>query len=253
MSEILVTGGTGVLGRLIVQQLREQGHEVRVLSRRTGAGTHNGDLTTGEGVAEALDGVRVVVHAATDARKVGRPDLRQTQNLLGAAASVEHIVYPSIVGIDRIPFRYYRNKLACEELIERSGIPHTIARATQFHELIASALHTASRSPIAPLPLDFRFQSVAAVDVAHHVAALAQQGPVGRIADFGGPEVLTLEQMLHIWHATHTRPRGLRLPVPGKIGRGFRAGDNTCPGQCDGVQTWAKYVESKPQIEYTKS
>ncbi len=248
-----MTGGTGVLGRLIVQELREQGHEVRVLSRRAGAGTHTGDLTTGEGVAAALDGVRVVVHAATDARKVGRPDLRQTENLLGAATNVEHLVYPSIVGIDRIPFRYYRNKLACEDLIERGGIPHTIARATQFHELIASALHTASRLPIAPLPLDFQFQSVAAVDVAHHIAVLAQNEPVGRASDFGGPEVMTLGQMLQVWRATHTRPRGLQLPVPGKIGRGFRTGDNTCPSRRDGVQTWARYVESKPQIEYTKS
>ncbi|MEV0298545.1 hypothetical protein [Nocardia sp. NPDC050710] len=119
-----------------------------------------------------------------------------TEHLLAAATGVEHIVHPSIVGIDRIPFRYYRNKLACERLIEASGLPYTIVRATQFHELIAFGLHTAGRWPIAPLPLDFQFQPVASAEVANRVAELSEHAPTGRAPDFGCPEVLTLEQLI---------------------------------------------------------
>src|SRR2546429_5743133 len=121
---ILVTGGTGALGRVLVALLREGGHEVRVLSRRTGA-----DLLTGAGLAEALDGTDVIVHCATD----GRHDVDATRNLI-AAASGQHLVYVSIVGIDRIPFPYYRLKLACERLVEECGLPWTTLRATQFHD-----------------------------------------------------------------------------------------------------------------------
>ncbi|WP_431967162.1 SDR family oxidoreductase [Nocardia sp. bgisy134] len=243
MSSILVTGGTGALGRHIVSLLREEGHDVRVLSRRPGAGTHVGDLQTGEGVAEAVAGVDAVVHAASDFRKFGGPDIEQTRNLLAAAKDVGHLLYVSIVGIDRIPFRYYRNKLACEQVITESSVPHTILRATQFHELIAEILQRVEGLPIAPLPLDFRFQPVATVDVAARIAELIQGPPLGRAPDFGGPEVLTMAELAEVWRAERSRPRRIvRLPLPGKVARGFRAGDNTCPDHADGVQKWAQYA-----------
>ncbi|MEU2255882.1 SDR family oxidoreductase [Nocardia xishanensis] len=243
MSSILVTGGTGALGRHIVSLLREEGHDVRVLSRRPGAGTHIGDLRTGEGVAEAVAGVDAVVHAASDFRKFGGPDIEQTRNLLAAATGVGHLLYVSIVGIDRIPFRYYRNKLTCEQLITESGVPHTILRATQFHELIAAMLQSVERLPIAPLPLDFRFQPVAAVDVAARAAELIQGPPLGRAPDFGGPEVLTMAELADAWRAVRSRPRRIvRLPLPGRAARAFRAGYNTCPDHTDGVQRWAQYA-----------
>lgn len=254
MGIFLVTGGTGVLGRIIVERLREQGHQTRVLSRRAGAGTHIGDLETGAGVAQAMAGVDGVVHAASNARKVGRTDVAQTDTVIRAAsaAGAGNLVYVSIVGIDRIPFRYYRNKLECERRIVDSGVPHTILRATQFHELMASVLHTAGRLPIAPLPLDFRFQPVAAADVAARAAELVAGPPLGMAPDFGGPEVLTLAQLIDIRRTVQPRPRRVvSLPLPGRIARGFRAGYNTCPEHTDGVQTWAKYVESGPVDPYT--
>jgi uncharacterized protein YbjT (DUF2867 family) len=252
VSTALVTGGTGALGRLVVERLRERGHDVRVLSRRVGAGTHVGDLRTGVGVAEAAAGAELIVHAASDFRRVGRPDIMQTEHVLAAAGSARHLLYVSIVGIDRIPFTYYRNKLACEQRIMESGVPHTILRATQFHELIASALHGAERLPLAPLPLDFRFQSVAAADVAVRVAELIDGTPTYRAPDFGGPEVLTLARMAEVWRAARARPRRVvRIPVPGRIGRAFRAGENTCPEHPDGTQTWAQFVASNPVDAYT--
>ncbi|MGQ4599503.1 NAD(P)H-binding protein [Nocardia sp. R6R-6] len=254
VDRILVTGGTGALGRLVVGRLREQGHDVRVLSRRSGAGTHVGDLRTGEGISEAAAGIDVIVHAASDVRRWGGPDIAHTENLLRVARGVEQLLYVSIVGIDRIPFRYYRNKLACEQRIIDSGVPHTILRATQFHELLGSVLQTVEGWPVAPLPLDFRFQPVAAADVARRIAELVKSGPVGRAPDFGGPEVQTLAQLAEVWRAARQRPRRVfRIPVPGKIGRAFRAGENTCPDHVHDGQTWAQFVASDPANAYRRT
>ncbi|MEV0706390.1 SDR family oxidoreductase [Nocardia aurea] len=253
MSTVLVTGGTGALGRHIVESLRARGHEVRVLSRRAGAGTHVGDLSTGAGLAEAVAGAEVIVHAATDSRSLRCPDPGQTEQLLRVAGQVRHLLYVSIVGIDDIPFPYYRSKLACEKLIVDSGVPHTILRATQFHELLAAALSVAGKLPIAPLPLDFRFQPVATPEVAARVAELADGEPMGRAADFGGPEVLTLEESVRVWRAAHGVPRGtVRLPLPGRVASAFRRGVNTCPDHRDGTVTFARYVAANEGNPYAR-
>ncbi|MBF6174046.1 SDR family oxidoreductase [Nocardia blacklockiae] len=251
MSSVLVAGGSGALGRHVVERLRVRGHEVRVLSRREGVGTHVGDLATGEGVRAAAEGAELIVHAASDFRKFGAPDLAQTRNLLAVAGGARHLLYVSIVGIDRIPFRYYRNKLACEELVAGSTVPHTILRATQFHDLVAAVLGVVQRLPVAPLPLDFRFQPVATEDVAVRVADLVEGEPLGRAPDFGGPEVLTLAQLAEVWRARRGGPRRtVRIPLPGKVAHGFRAGYNTCPDHADGSQTWADYVAGDPGGTY---
>ncbi|BDU09103.1 SDR family oxidoreductase [Nocardia cyriacigeorgica] len=251
MSTVLITGGTGALGKLIVERLRSTEHEIRVLSRRPGAGTHVGDLQTGAGVAEAAAGADLIIHAASDFRASGRHDLRQTENLLAAAGEARHLLYVSIVGIDRIPLGYYQRKLACERAIIDSGIPHTILRATQFHELIAFALRTVERWPLAPLPLEFRFQPVAAADVATRAAELIADDPLGRTPDFGGPELFTLAELTEAWRRAYGRPRHtIRLPLPGKVARAYRAGHNTCPDHRDGTQTWAQYLDSAPAAAY---
>jgi uncharacterized protein YbjT (DUF2867 family) len=252
MSVILVTGGTGALGRLVVERLRTASHEVRVLSRRPGRGTHVGDLTSGTGIAEAARGAEVIVHAASDTFRFGRGDVTQTEHLLEQARAARHLLYVSIVGIDQIPFAYYKRKLECERRIATSGIPYTLLRATQFHELIAEVLHRAGRLPIAPLPLDFRFQTVAADEVAERAAELAVGEPAGGRLNFGGPEVQTLAQMAAGWRSVLGRPRRLvRLPLPGTVARAFRAGLNTCPGEGAGRQTWTEYVSTRPAPVYS--
>jgi uncharacterized protein YbjT (DUF2867 family) len=251
VSVVLVTGGSGVLGSRIVEQLRERGDEVRVLSRRDGAGTHIGDLSTGAGISEAGRGAELVIHAASDNKRNGRTDVEQTSRLLAATAGARHLLYISIVGIDQIPYSYYKRKLACEQKIASSGVPYTILRATQFHELIAFLLRGAERLPLAPLPLDFRFQPCAPAEVAERAAGLIREQPSGRLVNFGGPEILTLEQMAKVWKAARGRPRRtVRVPVPGKVGRGFRQGRNTCPDQAEGRLTWAEFVDGGPAVPY---
>ena len=245
MSLVLVTGGTGTLGQPLVRFLARRGHEVRVLSRRPGVATHVGDLESGVGVADAASGVELVVHAASDTRRLGRVDLRQTGHLLDAARDARHLLFVSIVGIDAIPFLYYRRKLACERLIAESGRPHTILRATQFHELIAQLMGVAQRLPVTPLPLDFRFQPVAAAEVARRVADLLTHKPAGRAPDFGGPQVLTMAELATAWRSKHGRPRAfVPVPVPGRVASAFREGRNTCPEHADGRETWAQFLEA---------
>lgn len=245
MSVVLVTGGSGTFGRALVPILAGQGHQVRVLSRSPDRGTHVGDLSTGAGVAEAGAGAELVVHAATDNRLPGRTDLKQTRNLLRAIPDCGHLLYVSIVGVDRIPFGYYQAKLACEREIAASGIGSTILRATQFHELIARALRAAGRLPVAFLPLALQFQSVAVAEVAGRAAELLAGAPAGRAADFGGPQVLVGWQIAHIWRQWHPNPRLLlSVRLPGKAFRAFERGRATCPDHADGRQTWSQFVRS---------
>ena len=237
VSVVVVTGGTGALGKHAVRVLAERGHELRVASRRTGV-----DLASGAGLDDATNGADLVLHAATDTRRLGAGDPKQTRNLLAACGQVHHLLYVSIVGIDAIPYRYYRRKLECERLIEESSVPHTILRATQFHELIDRVLTAVGRWPLVPLPLSAKGQPVAAAEVAARCADLLEGEALARAPDFGGPEILTLRQLLELWPG---RIRALPLPVIGRILRGFRAGLNTTPEHADGVQTWAQYVEAR--------
>jgi uncharacterized protein YbjT (DUF2867 family) len=235
VSAVLVTGGTGTLGRHAVRILRAQGHDVRVLSRRT-----SGDLRTGAGVREAADWVELVLHAASDPHyRSGAGDPQQTRNLLAARTSVRHLVYVSIVGIDRIPYAYYRHKLECERLIRESEVAHAILRATQFQELIEAIFTKLARWPLAPLPPRARVQPVAAAEVAARCVEVLQAEPAGRAPDFGGPEVRTLRELLELWPG---RLRLLPLPIVGRTLRAFANGWNTTPEHAARRMIWRRYL-----------
>ena len=120
MPPILVTGGTGTLGRQVVQRLRQAGRDVRVLSRHSrGPLFVTGDLATGAGLPAAAQGAGTIVHCAS-ARK---GDAAAARNLVQAVARVRteagppHLVYISIVGVDRFPHGYYKSKLEAEVVI----------------------------------------------------------------------------------------------------------------------------------------
>ncbi|MFC7614418.1 NAD-dependent epimerase/dehydratase family protein [Actinokineospora soli] len=167
MTPILVTGGTGTLGRAVVRDLTAAGHDVRVFSRRTG-----GDLVTGKGLPEALADVETVVHLATTLR--GPRDVRATRTLVDAATDVRHLVFVSIVGIDRIPIGYYRGKLAAERIVAER--PHTILRTTQFHDLVKAILAGMAKLPVMPIP-KLRAQPIDVRDVAARLTELATGDP----------------------------------------------------------------------------
>src|SRR2546425_8312672 len=133
MPKVLITGGTGELGSELAPRLDRAGYEVRIMSRRRAPTDAKYDWTTadlasGEGLAEAVVGVDLIAHCATSPFRTKSTDVEGTRRLLEHArsAGTAHLFYISIVGIDRIPFPYYKHKLATEKLIEESGVPYSI-------------------------------------------------------------------------------------------------------------------------------
>lgn len=254
MERILLTGGRGRLGRELVPRLGAAGYTVRVMSRQeAGAGQPAGtewaqaNLESGDGLAEALAGVDGVVHTASHVSK-RQVDVDGTGRLLekSGQAGVEQLVYISIVGIDQIDFGYYKNKLAAERLIEASDVPWTILRATQFHSFVALILRSFTRLPLAFIPKNWGFQSIAEADVADQLLAAVQRGPAGRLPDIGGPEILPLDQMARAWLAAQGKRRAIvHLPMPGGLSAGFRRGLNTVPDNRVGEITWAQWLAAR--------
>ncbi|MET9832463.1 SDR family oxidoreductase [Streptomyces sp. NPDC006385] len=241
MTTILVTGGTGTLGRLVTERLLADGHEVRVLSRH--AQPYAVDLRKGgPGLDVAVAGVDTIVHCASSP---GGGDEDAAARLIAAArrAGVRHLVYISIVGIDRVPFGYYKSKLAVERLIEESGLGWTVLRATQFHDLLARLFGILSKPPVMLLPAGVRDQPVEVAEVADRLAELALAAPPGRVEDMGGPEVRTLDSLAHAYlEATGRRRRVVSVPLWGKAYRGFRSGGHLTPRLAVGKGTFEAYL-----------
>jgi uncharacterized protein YbjT (DUF2867 family) len=245
--DVLVTGGTGRLGRRLVQPLQERGHAVTLMSRRgTGPGGIRGDLATGRDLDTALAGAEVVVHAATDPQ--GDPwqvDVAGTRRLVQAVdrGRLRHLVYVSIVGVDRIPWGYYRAKFAAEQVLLASGLPVTLLRATQYHEFVDLVLDTARRGPVLPVPMGWRVQPVDVADVAEHLADVVGRPPANGVVEFGGPEEVSAADPARVWAAA--RAPGAHVvatPLPGKMGAAFRDGAALPTGGERGRRTYGQHL-----------
>ena len=240
VTNVLVTGGTGALGTELVPLLVKAGLDVRVLSRRSapvvprGARAIRGDLTTGEGLDEAITAIDVIAHLASGTSgipsyaKAIRIDVEGTGRLLDAARrrGVEpHVVYISIVGIDKIPFGYYRGKLATEQVIERSGLPYTILRTTQWHTLAAKFCRQLGSLPLVAVPKGVRMQLLDAGEVAQRMAGLVQGPPSQHVPEMGGPEALSFAEIARTYfRAVGKRRIVFEVPLPGNAAKAFNAG-----------------------------
>ncbi len=249
--KILVTGGTGTLGGYVVRSALEHSHTVRVQSRSPNSAPvewARADLATGEGVREAVEGVDAVIHAASDPRKPQAVDVAGSRRLVEAAreAGTGHFIYVSIVGVDKIPFGYYRAKAEAERLVAESGVPYSILRATQFHSFVNQLIRSAARVPLVlPLPTDFRVQSVAAEEVAARLVRALDGGPGGHLPDFGGPEVMTLGEAAGKWkEALNVQKSVVNVPLFGGLAAGFRAGHNTVPEGERGTVRWEAWLRA---------
>ncbi|GAA0419943.1 nucleotide-diphosphate-sugar epimerase [Actinoplanes capillaceus] len=244
MKRILVTGITGTLGRPVAGMLRSLGAEVRGLSRRPGQ-DFQGDLADGSGLDAALNGVDVVVHCASNTRRLGRGDLPGVRNLLTAAgrAGRPYVVFVSIVGVDVIPYPYYRVKLAAEGLVE--GYGGTILRATQFHEFVLGGARLAARLPVVFAP-DVPVQPISARDVAVRIAELVDGQPAGRVADLGGPEVLRAPDLFRDYlRVTGGGGRLVPVRLPGTAFGAFRRGAHLAPSHRSVGERWADFLRAR--------
>jgi uncharacterized protein YbjT (DUF2867 family) len=253
---VLVTGGTGDLGRVLVPKLVAAGHTVRSVSRRPPRAPYpeggpttwqHVDLATGEGLDGAVRGIDAIVHAASDPfGNVRETDLEGARRLLDRArtAGVRHAIFVSITGIENVPYVYYRTKVAVEQLFAASGVPYSILRAAQFPTLFERVLTPLSRSPILPLPLDFRFQPVDTELVAGRLVQAVNEGPKGRLPDLAGPEVLTVREIARAWlYARGLRRLVVPLPLWGAVPAAFRAGAVTNPAAAAPGPTYYDWLE----------
>jgi uncharacterized protein YbjT (DUF2867 family) len=257
-SPILVTGGTGTLGRQVVPRLREAGREVRVLSRgghQGGEGIElvTGDLATGEGIDAAVQGTEIIVHCAGS--RTGDEDKAAHLVRAAARAGARHLVFISVVGADKIPvvsgidramFGYFAAKLAAEQVVADSGLPWTTLRATQFHDGILATVRQLARLPVVLVPAGWRFQPVDPGEVAARLAELALGRPAGLVPDLGGPRVYEMAELVR----GYLRARGMHRPilpvrVPGKAARAFRAGANLAPDRAVGHRTWEEFLAAQ--------
>lgn len=258
MQQILVTGGTGTLGRLVVSRLQKEGRKVRVLSRHSreseeGIEFVTGDLATGEGIEAAVEGAEIIVHCAGSSKG----DEDKARNLVRAAsrAGTKHLVYISVVGADRIPvvsgiaramFGYFASKLAAERLVADSGVPWTTLRATQFYDLSLMVAQQMSKLPVIPFPAGFRFQPVDAGEVATRLVELALGTPAGLVPDIAGPKVYSMAELLHGYlQASHRHRLTIPLWLPGKAAGAFRAGANLAPERAVGRRTWEEFLADR--------
>jgi uncharacterized protein YbjT (DUF2867 family) len=186
--KIVVIGGTGLIGSKTVPILRQAGHEVLAASPSSGVNS-----ITGEGLKEAMAGAQVVIDLTNSPSFEDRAVLEffetSGRNLAAAevAAGVGHHVALSIVAVDRTDNGYFRAKVAQEKLIETSGIPYTIVRATQFMEFLGGIADSSADGNTVRLP-PCLFQPIAADDIAPIVAEVALAPPRNGTMDIAGPE-----------------------------------------------------------------
>ena len=254
---VLVTGGTGRLGREVVRAVHAAGHRAVTMSRAPAPDAAaaprwaTAHLVTGEGLPAAVADMDAVIHAASDPRGDPAADEEGTRRLAAAAraAGVAHLVYVSIVGVDRIPFPYYLRKLAAERALAASGQPYSILRATQFHTFVDVLLRRAASAVplVMPLPAGYHVQSVGLEDVAARLLRALDDGPQGLLPDYGGPERMMVREAARLWKAARGVHKFL-VPFPGfgPTSAAFRGGHNALPADTSpenrGRLSWTEWL-----------
>ena len=256
--KVLVTGGTGTLGRLVVPRLQDAGCDVRVLSRhgREPGGDIEfvtGDLASGEGVQAAVHGAEIIVHCAG----TQKGDADKASRLVHAAsrAGTRHLVYISVVGADRIPissgidramFGYFESKLAAERVVANSGLSWATLRSTQLYESMLLLVQQMARLPLVPVPAGWKFQPIDGGEVAERLVGLALDTPSGLVPDMGGPRVYEMTELVRTYLHARGKHR-LIMPVwtPGTAARVFRSGANLAADGAVGRRTWEDFLATR--------
>lgn len=195
--KVVVIGGSGLIGKKLVNALRAGTHEAVAASPSSGV-----NALTGEGLSDALSGAQVVVDVANSPSFEDKTVLEffetSGRNLLAAeaVAGVQHHVALSVVGTDRLlASGYFRAKMAQEELIKASKIPYTIVRATQFFEFVGAIAQSATEGETIRLPPAL-MQPIVSDDVAAALADIAISGPCNCTIELAGPESIQMDELV---------------------------------------------------------
>ncbi len=241
---VLVTGSGGVLGRQVVRRAEEAGHQVRTAGLRpvaANAGTRPMDLMSGAGIREAVAGADAIIHCASDFRHHQRVDVDGTARLLEAAGPEVHVIFPGIVGSDVVPLDYYRSKMAVEGLL--ADRPHTIIRATQFHQMVWGRMPRMIKGPLMVVPAGTRVQPLDPGSLALRLVEAVATGPQGRGPDLGGRHAYQVHELARSYlAATAGRKLMIRLNYPGLVFAALRAGANLTPNRDEVGGSWNDFV-----------
>lgn len=208
-----VLGGTGNAGREAAAELDRRGHRTVVLSRTaSGIGEHRRvDVVSGEGLGESMAGLDALVEVLNGSASVLVEGVNRAL-AAARAAGVAQVVSLSVLGADRVPFGYYRTKVAQQAAVEAGGLPWSVLQACQFHSLLDSVFAAAARRGVLPM-LRVPLQPVDVREVGVRLADLVEMGPIG-VSRLAGPRAERLDRLAQAWaHARGVR-RLLPLPVP---------------------------------------
>jgi uncharacterized protein YbjT (DUF2867 family) len=257
MKKILITGGTGNLGKQVVDLLLpHKEFEVSILSSRANAHSpgnlkiFKGDLAHNIGLANATENAEIIIHCASDARNFKQVDIDGTHNLLSSLnKKIRHFIYISIVGVDKTNYPYYQAKHQVEKMIAGSGIPYTILRTTQFHSFVLAMLQPFVENKangVVKIPKGMKFQSVDIKEVAQKLVELSLEEASGLLPEFGGPEILSFEKMSRIY-LDIMKLKSIIEPADfeGVRYELFRTGVNLCRDNLFGKVTWQVYLKDK--------
>lgn len=272
MTRICVAGGTGQVGSEVVRQALALGHEVSVISRTApdsgtpgsasrrvaSKGTYDGaryfraDVTTGEGLADALAGAAVVIDCLEGrSGKALRTFADGGARLLRAAhdSGAGKAVLLSIINCDQSPLRFYSSKADKEDIYAGSPLETVTVRSTQLHSLLAQLFSAASKLGVIPVFNGAGFQTIAPAEVATALLEAALEEPSAefhRRRTIGGPEVKGMLELAETWkHQTGSRARRVQLPLPGALGKFLREGRNLIPEQRYGSETFGSWLAKR--------
>lgn len=220
-----MAGGTGQLGRLIVERVSAKGHEAISISRADGV-----DLLSGDGLFDALENVSVLIDASAQMSTSAAASVdfftRVTRNLLAAErrAGVGHHVAISIIGASAVDASYYAGKAVQERILRAEPGGWSLLRTTQFYEFTQQLIEQGRVGPLQLVP-SMRSQPVAAREVAAELVDIALDDPRGIVPDLAGPEEVRMAELVRAYLSATKDPRPvLEVPVPGRWGRGMRSG-----------------------------
>ncbi len=255
-TKVLLTGGTGQLGKMLIREADIQHLSIDILTREKKSGSKTNityvkaDLTDYTSLNGALNtDYDVVVHCASNPKESDLIDVKGTQNLLGAikGKGVKNFIYTSIVGVDKTTYKYYKNKLRAEELIIGSGVPYTILRITQFHDFVLNRiLFDGNENEASIIPAGIKFQSIDLSDVCKKVFQLIESENTNSILQIGGPQILNIQDIIRDYQRIIKPSKKIETTTNlNDFQKLFTSGINLCTNNKWGSTTWRNYLSLK--------